>query len=187
LNAEICSGTITNLKDGVIWLQHTYLVIRMQKNPQLYGMSEESSHKQSDPFFIHRLTNLIHSGAIILDKNGLVKYDRSEGTFKFTTLGKIASYFYIKYPSISIYNDNIKPNMSLIDLFRLFSMSSEFKFIPVREEEKIELQRLYDQIPIPIKGSLEDYTSKVNILVQSYICKLNMEGLAIISDMVYVQ
>lgn len=36
-------------------------------------------------------------------------------------------------------------------IFRVFSLSSEFKNITVREEEKLELQKLMERVPIPIK------------------------------------
>lgn len=77
--------------------------------------------------------NLIHTAATLLDKNGLIKYDKRANTFASTSLGKIASYYYIRYQSIAIYNENIKPNMNLIDLFKVFAMSVEFKLLPVRE------------------------------------------------------
>ena len=38
---------------------------------------------------------------------------------------------------MAIYNTNLKPNIGLIELFKIFSMSSEFQFVLVREEEKI--------------------------------------------------
>lgn len=38
---------------------------------------------------------------------------------------------------MAIYNTNLKPNTGLIELFKIFSMSLEFKYISVREEEKI--------------------------------------------------
>ena len=37
------------------------------------------------------------------------------------------------------YNNELRPNLSTIDIFRLFSMSKEFECIPVRENEKVEL------------------------------------------------
>lgn len=37
---------------------------------------------------------------------------------------------------MAIYNTNLKPNSGLIELFKIFSMSSEFKFLSVRDEEK---------------------------------------------------
>jgi pre-mRNA-splicing helicase BRR2 len=100
--------------------------------------------------------------------------------------GKISSHYYIKYPSIATYNEHLKPNMGLIELFKLFSLSSEFKFIPIREEEKSELQKLIQSVPVPIKGSVEDPTTKVNILLQSYVSKLKLSGYALNSDMVYI-
>jgi pre-mRNA-splicing helicase BRR2 len=53
---------------------------------------------------VKRRVNLVHTAATILDKNGLIKYDRRTNGFTSTALGKIASYYYIKYQSIAIYN-----------------------------------------------------------------------------------
>lgn len=108
---------------------------------------------------------MVHSAATILDKNGLLKYDRKTGGLVSTQLGKIASHYYIKYPSIAIYNEHLKANMGMIELLRVFSLSSEFKFIPIREEEKQELLKLMENVPIPIKGSQEDTATKVNVLL----------------------
>lgn len=38
-----------------------------------------------------------------------------------------------------VYSENLKPHMSQIDIFRLFSLSREFEFVPIRENEKLEL------------------------------------------------
>ena len=37
---------------------------------------------------------------------------------------------------MAIYNSNLKMNSGLIELFKIFSMSIEFKYLTVREEEK---------------------------------------------------
>lgn len=66
---------------------------------------------------------MIHTSAVILEKNGLVNYDRKNGTINSTFLGKTASYYYIKYPSMAIYNSNLKNNCGLIELLKIFSMS----------------------------------------------------------------
>ena len=55
--------------------------------------------------------------------------------------------------------------MGIIDLFRIFALSSEFQFIPIREEEKPELEKLLESVPIPVKGSYDEPTTKVNILL----------------------
>ena len=76
--------------------------------------------------------------------------------------------------------------MGIIELFKIFSLSSEFKFIPIREEEKIELQKLIESVPLPVKGSYQDPTTKINILLQAYISKLKMDGYALNADMIFV-
>ncbi|CAK0864350.1 unnamed protein product, partial [Prorocentrum cordatum] len=104
-----------------------------------------------------------------------------------TALGRVASHYYIRHPSIATFNDHLRPMMSDIELLRLFSLSNEFKYIPVREEEKVEMARLVEKVPVPVKGGTDEPSSKVNVLLQAYISKLKMDGFALMSDMVYVQ
>ena len=132
LNAEIVLGTVSNLKDAVNWLSYTYLFIRMFKMPSVYGINPTDI--ENDPILLQRRTDLIHTAANILDKNGLIKYDKKSGIFQVTQLGRVASHYYIKYQSMATYNELLKPTMGIIDLFRLFSLSNEFKYIPLREE-----------------------------------------------------
>ena len=50
-----------------------------------------------------------------------------------TDLGRIASHYYITSETMATYNQLMKPTLSQIELFRVFSLSSEFKYITVRE------------------------------------------------------
>ena len=50
---------------------------------------------------------------------------------------------------MAIYNSNLKNNSGLIELFKIFSMSLEFKYINVREEEKNEIQKMMESVPEP--------------------------------------
>lgn len=121
-----------------------------------------------------------------MDKNNLVKYDRKSGYFQVTELGRIASYYYITHGTISTYNEHLKPTMGDIELCRLFSLSEEFKYVTVRQDEKMELAKLLDRVPIPIKESLEEPSAKINVLLQAYISQLKLEGLSLTSDMVFI-
>jgi len=87
---------------------------------------------------------------------------------------------------MSIYNENLKAHMNIIDVFRLFALSKEFQFIPIRENEKLELQKFIDKVPVPVKGSLEETASKINILLQAFISRFKLEGYDLNADMVYV-
>ena len=82
--------------------------------------------------------------------------EQLKGNFQCTELGRIASHYYCTHTSVSTYNQLLKPTLSEIELFRVFSLSSEFRNITVRDEEKLELQKLMERVPIPIKESIEE-------------------------------
>ena len=81
-------------------------------------------------------------------------------------MGRIASHYYVTHHTIATYNEHLKPTMGDIELLRLFALSDEFKYIIVREEEKLELAKLIDRVPIPVKEALDEPTAKINVLLQ---------------------
>jgi pre-mRNA-splicing helicase BRR2 len=184
LNAEIVLGNIENLHEAAEWLRYTYLYICMKKNPQLYGVSNESL--LLDNTLLQRRLDLIHSASIQLDKSHLIHYDRKTGHFQMTDHGRIASYYYCTHETIAMFNKLLKPTLNEIDLFRIFSFSFEFRHIIVREEEKIELKKLIERVPIPIKENFDEPSAKMNVLLQAYISRLKLDGLALMADMIYI-
>ncbi|KXN85510.1 hypothetical protein AN958_11235 [Leucoagaricus sp. SymC.cos] len=158
----------------------------MLKDPGLYGVSIDCQD-ESDPGLIQKRADIVHSAAVLLEKTQLVKYKRSSGRFQITELGKITSHPYVTYNSMMVYNKHLKPTMSSLELFRVFALSSEFKLIPVRQEEKIELSKLLERVPIPIKESVEEPAVKINVLLQAYISQLKLDGFVLVADMVFVQ
>lgn len=185
LNAELVLGTIHSRQDAVHWLGYTYLFVRMMRNPTLYGISEDTL--EDDKLLEQHRVDLVHSALTVLDRANLIKYDKRTGAMQVTALGRVASYYYIKHHSIAVYNEHMKPQMSDIELLRLFALSNEFKNIPVREDEKVEMARLVDRVPVPVKGATDETASKVNCLLQAYISKLKLDGFALQADMVYIQ
>jgi len=169
----------------VDWLQYSYLNVRMLKNPTLYGITADAAEDDKD--LRHHRRDLVHSAATLLEKSQLVRYDRRSGALQSTLLGRVSSYYYISHESMQTYNKHMKPHMNDIELFRLFSLSGEFTHIHVREEEKIELARLSQRVPIPVKEAIDEPTAKVNILLQAYISNLSLEGFALVSDMAFIQ
>ena len=103
-----------------------------------------------------------------------------------TELGRIASHYYCTSESMATYNSMLKQTISEIELLRVFSLSSEFKYVTVRGEEKPELAKLWELAPIPVKEGKEEPSAKVNILLQAFISQLKLEGFALAADMVYV-
>lgn len=184
LNAEIVLGTVANIKEAVTWLSYSYLYIRMRRNPELYGVTRDELKR--DPTLIQRRMDLSHSAALLLQKSGMIKYEKRSGGLLPTAIGKVASHYYVKCDSMSMYNDEMRPHMNSIDLFRLFALSKEFENIPIRENERVELQKFVERVPIPVKGSLEEPATKINILLQAYIARFKLEGYDLNADMVYV-
>lgn len=183
LNAEIVLGNVRNRDEGVEWLGYTYLFVRMLRSPGLYSVGAEY---EEDGALEQKRVDLIHSAATVLRKSNLVKYDEKTGKLQSTELGRIASHYYITYGSMDTYNTLIQPSITTIELFRVFAQSGEFKYIPVRQEEKLELAKLLGRVPIPVKESLDEPHAKINVLLQAYISRLKLDGLALMADMVYV-
>ena len=183
LNAEIVLGNVRSREEGVEWLGYTYLFVRMLRSPGLYqvGTDYEDDYKLEQ-----KRVDLIHSAALVLEKCGLAKYNKKDGRLQSTELGRIASHYYISHTSMMTYNQHIQPMTSEMELFRIFALSEEFKYIPVRQDEKVELAKLLGRVPIPVKEGVEESHAKINVLLQAYISRLKLEGLALMADLVYV-
>ncbi|KAK9455830.1 Sec63 Brl domain-containing protein [Dipodascopsis uninucleata] len=183
LNAEIVLGTIRNIDEAVKWLGYTYLYVRMLRSPALYNVGPEYA---DDEALVQRRLDLVHSAAVVLEKSNLIRYDKKSGKLQATDLGRVASHYYISHTSMATYNHHLRSVMSPVELFRVFSLSDEFKLIPVRQEEKLELAKLIERVPIPVKETVEESSAKINVLLQAYISRLKLEGFALMADMVYV-
>ncbi|KAI9684528.1 MAG: hypothetical protein M1822_005616 [Bathelium mastoideum] len=183
LNAEIVLGNVRSRDEGVEWLGYTYLFVRMLRSPGLYSVGADY---ENDEALEQKRVDLIHSAATVLEKSHLLKYDKRSGKFTPTELGRVASHYYITYRSMQTYNDHIQPSITPIELFRVFALSEEFKYIPVRQDEKLELAKLLGRVPIPVKESIEEPPAKINVLLQAYISRLKLDGLALMADLVYV-
>ena len=51
----------------------------------------------------------------------------------------------------------------------------------------MELAKLLDRVPIPVKEGLEEPSAKINGLLQACISRLKLEGLSLNSDIVYIR
>jgi pre-mRNA-splicing helicase BRR2 len=100
----------------------------MLKSPGLYGVGADY---EDDKDLVQKRADIIHTAAAQLEKCHLVKYERSSGKFSSTELGRIASHYYITHSSMATYGQHLKPTTSTLELFRIFALSNEFKYLPV--------------------------------------------------------
>ena len=77
--------------------------------------------------------------------------------------------------------------MNEAELIGLASLADEFSQLKIRDDELEELDTLYsNQCQLPVKGGAENVHGKVNILIQSYVSRAQLNSFSLISDMSYV-
>uniref|UniRef100_A0A8C5UKZ0 Activating signal cointegrator 1 complex subunit 3 n=1 Tax=Malurus cyaneus samueli TaxID=2593467 RepID=A0A8C5UKZ0_9PASS len=182
LNAEIALGTVTNVEEAVKWISYTYLYVRMRANPLVYGIS----HKMDPGLEKHREQLVIEVGRK-LDKARMIRFEERTGFFSSTDLGRTASHYYIKYNTIETFNELFDAHKTEGDILAIVSKAEEFEQIKVREEEIEELDTLLnDFCELPAPGGVENNYGKINILLQTYISRGEMDSFSLISDSAYV-
>ncbi|KAJ2713418.1 Pre-mRNA-splicing helicase BRR2 [Coemansia spiralis] len=184
LNAEVALGTVRSRDDAVEWLGYTYLYVRMLRSPAVYGLQPRDM--DGDAALVARRADLAHAAAVELERCLMVRYDRRTGRLQPTELGRVASNYYISHRSMAVYQQDLRADASDMDMLRVFAQSDEFRLIPVRADERVELQRLIERVPIPMRETADSPAAKINVLLQAHISRLGLSGLALVSDMVYV-
>lgn len=185
LNAEVALGTVTNVEEAVKWLSYTYLYVRMRANPLVYGINHKAY--QMDPSLeLYRKELVIECGRK-LDKAKMIRFEERTGYFASTDLGRTASHFYIRYNTIETFNELFNSQRTEADILSIVSKAEEFDQLKVRDEEMEELdQMLCNFCELPAAGGAENSYGKVNILLQTYISRGEVDSFSLISDLGYV-
>ena len=90
-----------------------------------------------------------------------------------TFLGHIASFYYVRHSTAAYFNDNIIPNMNLIDLIKLISYAKEFEEIPLRHNEDNYNEALAKICPYrPPDKRYDSSNLKTFLLFQMYFGRL---------------
>jgi len=187
LNAEVTLGTVTNIREGAQWLGYTYLHTRMEQNPLSYGLTWDDV--RLDPGLLDHRRKLIREAARTLDSAKMIRFDERSGQLYQTEGGRTASHFYIRVKSMEVFDGLMQRHMTMPEILHMISHSSEFENIVPREDEIPELEALRRNrhvVPIEIKGSLTDKVGKVNLLLQVYISRANMQSFSLIADSMYI-
>ncbi|KAF8265108.1 Sec63-domain-containing protein [Lactarius quietus] len=184
MNAEIALGTVATVRDAVQWLGYTYLFVRMQKTPTLYGISYDEV--QHDGMLHSKRNVLVLAAARSLVEAKMINFDEDSGSFTINDLGRLAAKYYIHHKSIEIFNRELRTSMTEADVLSMVSLSTEFDQLQVRENETKELAQLLEMAPCKVKEELFTREGKVNVLLQGYISWAIVEDFALVSDMQYV-
>lgn len=207
LNAEIASGSVTDLNEGIDWLSYTFLYVRMRRSPTAYGISLKEY--ESDPSLeIPRMRVLVQAGSQLTDAK-MVKFSLSvrdfqrfstrsleqrllqeglirEMPFGVTDLGRVGSHFYLGYETIEKLNLGMKSTMDASAALQLVLGAEEFTSIRVREDEIQELSRLKRRCLYTVVEPIDSSPGKCHVLAQAYILGAKVSSFTLISDMNYI-
>lgn len=185
LNAEVTLGTISNVDEAIEWLSYTYLFVRMRINPQQYGMNY--TDVQADFSLEKKRRDLICQAAMGLDKARMIRFNQRTQDLNVTDLGRTASHFYIKYDTVEIFNEMMRPIMTEAEIIAMMSHAQEFQQLKVRDDEMDELDSLTkDYCEVIVQGGSENVHGKVNILMQTFLSRGFVRSFSLISDMSYI-
>lgn len=193
LNAEVVSGTVSSVGEGVRWLSYTYLSVRMPLNPLVYGI--EWAEVSADNGLHSRRATLIEQACKALDDARMCRYDPRTGVLAPTDLGRVASHFYVSHETVVLWNEllsQLSMGAAVSDadweevyaaVLHAVSCATEFEQMRSRQEESKELESLQrDACPIPLMAGSETREGKVSILLQAHISRATIR----MSDLSYI-
>jgi len=191
INAEIAGGTIRSREDAVDWLTWTFFFRRLVRNPTYYNLLDTTPEGVTT-----HLKNLVDGVLNQLKRNGCctlgdgsngeeeqeeerelvgrlgsVKRDRVRPT----TLGLIASYYYISSKTVGLFDRCIDEVESVPDLLKLLSDAFEYEELPVRHNEDTVNAELAKVLPFEV----DDYTmdsphTKTFLLLQARMKRVKL-------------
>lgn len=190
LNAEISLGTVFNDSSASNWFRHTFAFVRMRANPGQYGISR--AELRDDPTLNDCRIRLVRQAARILRQAHLIRLGGD--AMSATTMGRIATKFYVSYQTLMAYNQ-VLDSKSVItdsDVLDTVARSSEFGNLKVRDEEIEDMilsrYRRVARVKPPPK-TLNDPDSpatKVLLLIQMWLDRIVPEVSALVADMLFV-
>lgn len=167
LNAEIASGTLTKQQHCIDYLTWTYFFRRLTKNPSYYGLVNEGG-KIADTINKY-LKNLVEENLQKLVDAKCVEYNREDESVTSTTLGYLASFYYLSHETIKDLGNQIGAETPIDELIAHLSNAKEFAGLPVRHNEDVLNEALAHLVPIKVpKHDMESPHVKSNLLLQAH-------------------
>ncbi|ESP01500.1 hypothetical protein LOTGIDRAFT_139720, partial [Lottia gigantea] len=166
LNAEIVLHTITDMGLAVEWIRHTFLYVRIMKNPSHYELCLKS----------------INSLAAL----NLVKLNEETLEIESTETGRLMARYCIAFDTMTKFHD-IKGDENIEQLLTITTTCQEFQDVTLRQTEKTALNQLNKDkqkecIRYPMQGKIKNKQMKVNCLVQASFGCLPIHDYSLTND-----
>lgn len=164
LNAEINSGTITNKQNCMDYLTWTYWFRRITRNPLFYEVPSSDS-KAIQKFIVDLIDNTCQE----LKQSGTIEIEADDFELKPTTLGHLASFYYIQHKTVKFFASKIKEGLSIYQLLEILSHAEEYDEVPVRHNEENLNAALAEICPYPVDKTKFDCPKvKTLLLFQAF-------------------
>jgi len=143
----------------------TYFFRRLTKNPAYYKL--ESAKAEHLNAFMGALVN---TSLAKLVASGCVEYNSEEETVTATTLGRLASFYYLSHETIEYLNGALTPFADPDSLISVLASAKEFFGLPVRHNEDVLNEALTHLVPLKVpKHDLDNPHVKANLLIQAHL------------------
>ena len=111
-----------------------YFFRRLLVNPSFYHL-EDASVDGVNNF----LSDLVDGVFQDLGDARCIAVDDAEGSVEPLTLGRVASYYYLKYTTVRLFSHSITETNSTLQLMQVLCDASEYDELPVRHNEAITI------------------------------------------------
>jgi len=168
INAEIASGTLQKFQHCIDYLTWTYFFRRLTKNPAYYGLKNDIMGNIADSINKY-LRQLVATTIDKLVRAGCVEYNKEDESLLPTTLGYLASFYYLSHETIKYLGEKLTSKTRIDELIGILSNAKEFAGLPVRHNEDVLNEALTHLVPIKVpKHDLESPHVKSNLLLQAH-------------------
>ncbi|KAL0221208.1 hypothetical protein RCL1_001062 [Eukaryota sp. TZLM3-RCL] len=166
-NIEIFNQKLTSRQSFMQALAGSYFITRLVKNPNYYGLVELGQESISD-----FLSDLIDETVENLITNKFISSDLDNfKPLNNCIISATHSIFSSSLTHLSSFLNNSSRVKACLDALFLFE---EFVNIPVLENEDDLLRQLNSNLPFPLSGSLTDGPSKMSVLIQSRLSRIDV-------------
>nr|CAD7458407.1 unnamed protein product [Timema tahoe] len=168
VNAEIVAGTVQTKQDILNYLTWTYFFRRLLQNPTYYNLESLQEHE------IHGFLSALVDRALnsLLDAY-CVFIDEDERSVRPSSMGRIASFYYLSHLTMEHFQERLGPDLSQEDLLRALSDVHEYDQLPVRHNEDVMNGELAKSCPLSVDPyTLDSSHTKALLLLQAHFSRL---------------
>ena len=116
------------------------------------------------------LKGLVNNSLGKLVKAKCIEFNSEDSTVNSTTLGRLASFYYLSHETLEYLNNALVPDLKIASLISVLANVKEFSGMPVRHNEDVLNEALTHLVPLKVsKHDLDNPHVKANLLIQAHL------------------